>query len=220
MGKLGIAEILVLIPIIILLLGSAASKFKKGKAKTITLLAREVKINENPTSGEDFMHIEGDEIGFINWLLKTLGLKDPSVSFSISDRFITRVEGKKQFSIIPTSEIHNINAGFAKNKQLLLRAGIFALLSFAFLIMGVTARRGGTPQFGLFALFAILTIVYIWLYGRSGGLNVGVSTFNGDGDTIIVKSGLTGYKLEKNDFEKTFHAVKNAASNNSKYFKK
>jgi len=191
-----------------------------GKSKTITLLAREVRINENPASGEDFMYIEGDQVGFVNWLLKLLGLKDPSVSFSISDRFITRVEGKKQYAIIPTSEIHNINAGFAKNKQLLIRAGVCALLGFAFLIMGVTARRGGAPLFGVFALCAVLTIVWIWLYGRSGGLNVSVSTFNGNGDTIIVKSGLTGYKLEKNDFEKTFHAVKNAASNNSKYFKK
>ncbi|MFM2316552.1 MAG: hypothetical protein RLZZ155_884, partial [Bacteroidota bacterium] len=31
-----------------------------GKTKTITLLAREVRINENPASGEDFMYIEGD----------------------------------------------------------------------------------------------------------------------------------------------------------------
>lgn len=190
-----------------------------GKTKTITLLAREVKINENPMSGEDFMYIEGDQVGFINWLLKLIGLKDPSVSFSISDRFITRVEGKKQYSIIPTSEIHNISAGFAKNKQLLVRAGIFALVGFICLILGLVERKGG-PFFMMFALMAVLTIVFIWLYGRSGGLNVGVSTFNGDGDTIIVKSGLTGYKLEKNDFEKTFHAVKNAASNNSKYFKK
>ena len=190
-----------------------------GKTKTITLLAREVRINENPNPGEDFMYIEGDQVGFVNWLLKLIGLKDPSVSFSISDRFITRVEGKKQYAIIPTSEIHNINAGFAKNKQLLVRAGICALIGFVALIAGVAARKG-TPFFMLFAFMAVLTIVWIWLYGRSGGLNVSVSTFNGDGDTIIVKSGLTGYKLEKNDFEKTFHAVKNAASNNSKYFKK
>lgn len=190
-----------------------------GKTKTITLLAREVRINENPNPGEDFMYIEGDQVGFINWLLKLIGLKDPSVSFSISDCFITRVEGKKQYSIIPTSEIHNINAGFAKNKQLLVRAGICALIGFVALIGGVASRKGA-PFFMLFAFMAVLTIVWIWLYGRSGGLNVGVSTFNGDGDTIIVKSGLTGYKLEKNDFEKTFHAVKNAASNNSKYFKK
>jgi hypothetical protein len=190
-----------------------------GKTKTITLLAREVRINENPASGEDFMYIEGDQVGFMNWLLKLLGLKDPSVSFSISDRFITRVEGKKQYAIIPTSEIHNINAGFAKNKQLLVRAGICALVGFIALIGGLAERKGG-PFFMLFALMAILAVVFIWLYGRSGGLNVGVSTFNGDGDTIIVKSGLTGYKLEKDDFEKTFHAMKNAASNNSKYFKK
>jgi hypothetical protein len=190
-----------------------------GKTKTITLLAREVRINENPASGEDFMYIEGDQVGFMNWLLKLLGLKDPSISFSISDRFITRVEGKKQYAIIPTSEIHNINAGFAKNKQLLVRAGICALVGFIALLGGFAERKGG-PFFMLFALMAVLTVVFIWLYGKSGGLNVGVSTFNGDGDTIIVKSGLTGYKLEKNDFEKTFHAVKNAASNNSKYFKK
>ena len=187
-----------------------------GKSKTITLLAREVKINENPSSGENFMYIEGDEVGFVNWLLKTLGLKDPSVSFSISDRFITRVEGKKQYSIIPTSEVHNINAGFAKNKKLLLLAGLFSLLALVVLFIAIDEEEGF-----FMVIFPILfTLVCIWLYGRSGGLNIGVSTFNGNGDNIIVKSGLTGYKLEKDDFEKTFHAVKNAASNNSKYFKK
>jgi hypothetical protein len=187
-----------------------------GKSKTITLLAREVKINENPSSGENFMYIEGDEVGFVNWLLKTLGLKDPSVSFSISDRFITRVEGKKQYSIIPTSEVHNINAGFAKNKKLLLLAGLFSLLALVVLFIAIDEEEGF-----FMVIFPILfTLVCIWLYGRSGGLNISVSTFNGNGDNIIVKSGLTGYKLEKNDFEKTFHAVKNAASNNSKYFKK
>ena len=187
-----------------------------GKSKTITLLAREVKINENPSSGENFMYIEGDEVGFVNWLLKTLGLKDPSVSFSISDRFITRVEGKKQYSIIPTSEVHNINAGFAKNKKLLLLAGLFSLLALVVLFIAIDEEEGF-----FMVIFPILfTLVCIWLYGRSGGLNIGVSTFNGNGDNIIVKSGLTGYKLEKDDFEKTFHAIKNAASNNSKYFKK
>ena len=162
------------------------------------------------------MYIEGDEVGFVNWLLKTLGLKDPSVSFSISDRFITRVEGKKQYSIIPTSEVHNINAGFAKNKKLLLLAGLFSLLALVVLFIAIDEEEGF-----FMVIFPILfTLVCIWLYGRSGGLNIGVSTFNGNGDNIIVKSGLTGYKLEKDDFEKTFHAVKNAASNNSKYFKK
>ena len=139
MGKLGIAEILVLIPIVLLILGGLSSRIKK--TKTITLLAREVRINENPASGEDFMYIEGDQVGFVNWLLKTLGLKDPSVSFSISDRFITRVEAKKQYAVIPTSEIHNINAGFAKNKQLLIRAGLCALLGFVFLLTGFAERR-------------------------------------------------------------------------------
>lgn len=189
------------------------------RKKTTSLLAREIKINENPTSGDYYIYVEGDEIGFMNWLLKTLGLKDPSVSLSISDKYVTRVNGKKDFSVIPTSEIHNFNAGFAKNKGLILRAIAAIFAGLFFLVTSISARESGMG-FGLLVVCILIAFVFLYLYSRSGGLSIGVTTFNNNGEQMMIKSGLTGTKLEKNDFEKSFNAVKNAVSEKSKYFNK
>jgi hypothetical protein len=44
------------------------SKF--GIGGVTTLLARNIVINENPANGENYLLVEGDEVGFLNWLLK------------------------------------------------------------------------------------------------------------------------------------------------------
>jgi hypothetical protein len=186
-----------------------------GKSNQATILAREVRINENPSVGESYIYIEGDQIGFLNWLLKLLGLKDPSIVFSISEDYVTRIEGKKSYSIIPTSEIHNINSGFSKNKNYLLLALGTAFSALTSLILAVEEGE----FIPLFVLMALLTALFLWLYKRSGGLIVGVTTFNGLGEFVAVQSGMTGYKLEKDDFEKVFRSVKNAVRSNSKYYK-
>jgi hypothetical protein len=186
-----------------------------GKSNQATILAREVRINENPSVGESYIYIEGDQIGFLNWLLKLLGLKDPSIVFSISEDYVTRIEGKKSYSIIPTSEIHNINSGFSKNKNYLLLALGTAFSALTSLILAVEEGE----FIPLFVLMALLTALFLWLYKRSGGLIVGVTTFNGLGELVAVQSGMTGYKLEKDDFEKVFRSVKNAVRSNSKYYK-
>lgn len=186
-----------------------------GKSNQATILAREVRINENPSVGESYIYIEGDQIGFLNWLLKLLGLKDPSIVFSISEDYVTRIEGKKSYSIIPTSEIHNINSGFSKNKNYLLLALGTAFSALTSLILAVEEGEFAP----LFVLMALLTALFLWLYKRSGGLIVGVTTFNGLGEFVAVQSGMTGYKLEKDDFEKVFRSVKNAVRSNSKYYK-
>ena len=50
---------------------------------------------------------------------------------------------------------------------------------------------------------------------------VGLSTFNGAGSEMMsIKSGFSGKKLDKSDFEQLFGALKNAVSDNSKYFSK
>ena len=59
-----------------------------NKVKTTNLLAREIKMDENPTGEDPYLYVEGDETGFVNWILKKLGLKDPSVSLSISKLWI------------------------------------------------------------------------------------------------------------------------------------
>ena len=61
----------------------------------------------------------------------------------------------------------------------------------------------------------------IWLYGRSGALIASVSCYKDQyGENSRIKSGLTGKKLDKADFENVFNALKNASSNSSNYYKK
>ena len=58
-----------------------------GVGGATTLLARKIEINPNPSAGEDYLFVEGDQVGFWNWLLKLIGLKDPSVKvFSVKNK--------------------------------------------------------------------------------------------------------------------------------------
>jgi hypothetical protein len=183
------------------------------------LLARKIEINPSPADGEDYLYVEGDQVGFWNWLLKVLGLKDPSVKVTISHRFITRVDGGKNYSVSPTSGIYGFNAGFSKNKKLLVLGALFILTGLLMLIMGLAGDGAGAGFMG-FLVFAIIGAICIWLYGRSGSLIASVNCFkDGYGENISVKSGLTGKKLEKSDFENLFNALKNASANSSSYYK-
>jgi hypothetical protein len=177
---------------------------------TTSLLAREIKINESPASGEFYLYVEGDEIGLMNWILKKLGLKDPSVCLSVSDLYVTRINAKKNYHVTPTSQVHNFNSGFTKNKGLLILAFTFFLGA----IVSIITIIGPI-------ILGLLGLLCIWLYKKSGSMTVGLTTFNGAGnERMRIKSGLTGKQLEKKDFEELFNALKNAVSNNSNYFTK
>jgi hypothetical protein len=191
-----------------------------NRTTTTTLLAREIKINENPASGENYLYVEGDETGFLNWILKKVGLKDPSISLSIADKYVTRINGGKYFSVIPTSEIHDFRSGFAKNKWLLLRA-IISFLSGLFLFIVSIDENDAGIGFMFLLFFVALGLLHVWLYKRSGAMIVELNTFNGSGsEKMRVKSGLTGMRLGKENFEQLFGSLKNVLSNNSKYFRK
>jgi hypothetical protein len=160
-----------------------------------TLLARKIEFNPNPAEGEDYVYIEGDKIGFLNWLLKTLGLSDPSIRLSINNKFITKVEGGKLYDLSPTSGIYNFSAGYTMNKSLLLLAILFIWT-------------------------IILPIIFFILYKRSASLVIFINCYKeGVYESMSIKSGLTGKKLEKSDFENIFNALKNVSSKNSGYFK-
>ena len=186
-----------------------------GVGGVTTLLARKIEINPNPSDGEDYLFVEGDQVGFWNWLLKLLGLKDPSVKVTINSQFITRVDGGKFYQVSPTSGIYGFNAGFTKNKKLLVAAVVAILLAIICLL-------GGEKESTILALLlVVVAVVCIFLYGRSGALIASVSCFKDPyGEDIRIKSGLTGKKLDKNDFENVFNALKNASSNSSSYYKK
>lgn len=184
-----------------------------------TLLARDIKINENPINGDFYLYVESNEIGFMNWVLKTPGLKDLSVSLSISDKFITRVNGKKHFSIKPTSQIHNFDSGFAKNNALFVSAMSCFLIGLMGFITMVSKSAGSA--FGTLIFMAIIGAIFLWLYSKYGAMVIGLSKFNDSGnETLSIRSGMTGKKLDKSDFEQLFIALKNAVSENSQYFKK
>lgn len=166
-----------------------------GVGGVTTLLAREINVNPNAGDGENYISIEGDQIGFINWILKILGLMDPSVKLTIDNRYITRVDGGKFYAISPTSGIYNFSSGYSMNKS--------------YLILAI-----------LFIWTIILPIVFFILYKRSASLVLNVDCFKtGVYESISVKSGFTGKKLEKSDFENIFQALKNASSKSSQYYK-
>jgi hypothetical protein len=191
-----------------------------GVGGVTTLLARKIEINPNPSDGEDYLYVEGDQVGFWNWLLKLLGLKDPSVKVTINSQFITRVDGGKFYQVSPTSGIYGFNAGFTKNKKLLLMAALFFFIGLVTLILSLGEGDAGPGFIGLI-LFGAVGAICLWLYGRSGALIASVSCFKDPyGEDIRIKSGLTGKKLDKNDFENVFNALKNASTNSSSYYKK
>ena len=187
-----------------------------GVGGVTTLLARKIEINPNPANGEDYLFVEGDQVGFWNWLLKLVGLKDPSIKVSINDQFITRVDGGKFYQVSPTSGIYGFNAGFTKNKKLLVMAVLCILIGLFALVAG-----GGKEGFYILLLLLVVALIMVWLYGRSGALIASVSCFKDQyGEDIRIKSGYTGKKLDKSDFENVLNALKNASSNSSTYYKK
>ncbi|MBM3430249.1 MAG: hypothetical protein FJX99_04615 [Bacteroidetes bacterium] len=169
---------------------------KLGIGGDTTLIARQIDINPNPSSGQDYLYVEGDQVGFMNWLLKLLGLKDPSIRISINDSFITRVEEGKFYTVSPTSGIYGFSSGFSKDKKLLILA--------------------------ILLIWTIIPpIILFILYTRSGAMTASVSCFkDGFGTSIRIKSGLTGKQLQKSDFEDVFNALKNVTSNNSQFYNK
>ncbi|MFN5877787.1 MAG: hypothetical protein ACK44B_02895, partial [Flavobacteriales bacterium] len=134
--------------------------------------------------------------------------------------FITRVDGGKFYQVSPTSGIYGFNAGFTKNKKLLVSAFLCFFIGLVVLILSLGEGDAGPGFIGLI-LFALIGAIFFWLYGRSGALIASVSCFKDlYGEDIRIKSGLTGKKLDKSDFENVFNALKNASSNSSTYYKK
>ena len=178
--------------------------------RSTTLLASKIEINPNPESGEHYLFLEGNKVGFIPWLLKKLGLMDPSVKISVDDKLIKRVDGGKEYTVAPTASIYGFSAGWSNKKRLLVQA-ILALL------LGL---YGITVHISLLIAGIILALVFFWLYKRSGALSMSVSCYkDGFGADLRVKSGLTGKKLNKSDFENIFNALRNVSQANSQFYK-
>jgi len=177
---------------------------------TPTLLASKIDVNPAPSSGEHYLFIEGNKIGFIAWLLKILGLKDPSVKIIVDDKLIKRVDGGKKFSVAPTSSIYGFTSGYSNKKLYLVLMILMACLTLYFLVKAPI----------LAIILAALGFLFFWLYKRSGAIEVSIACYkDGFGVDMRVKSGLTGKKLDKSDFENIFNAIRNVSEINSKFYK-
>jgi len=179
--------------------------------RSTTLLASKIEINPNPETGEHYLFLEGNKVGFIPWLLKKLGLMDPSVKISVDDKLITRVDGGKQYTVAPTASVYGFSAGYSNKKRLLVQA-ILALVFGIFF--------GISIHISVLIVGILLALVFFWLYKRSGALSMSLSCYkDGFGADLRVKSGLTGKKLNKSDFENVFNALRNVSQANSQFYK-
>lgn len=173
-----------------------------------TLLASKIESNPNPSEGEHYLFIEGNKVGFIAWLLKLLGLSDPSVKISIDDKLIKRIDGGKKYTVSPTSSIYGFGSGYSSNKMLL--------------VLAILAVIGGllTMEVIAIVLGLIVAAILFFLYTRSGALEMSIACYkDGHGANLRVKSGLTGKKLDKSDFENIFNSLRNVSQANSQFYK-
>ncbi|MDA9986906.1 hypothetical protein N9E11_02660 [Crocinitomicaceae bacterium] len=187
--------------------------FKLFSAST-TLLASKIEFNPNPSEGEHYLFIEGDKVGFIAWLLKLLGLSDPSVKVIVDDKLIKRIDGGKKYTVSPTSSIYGFSSGYSNNKLYLVLMILMVCLALFFLV--ISAR----PILVILIVLAALGGLFYWLYKRSGALEMSIQCYkDGHGANLRVKSGLTGKKLDKSDFENIFNSINNASQANSQFYK-
>ncbi len=104
------------------------------KRKSITLLVRDFIVNPEAKNQEPYLTIEGDRKGLISWILKIIGLRDPSVRFELSNNDMILISRKKDYTYFPTKEVHNYNISHGKNKFYIVLAVIsfiIFLISFA-----------------------------------------------------------------------------------------
>lgn len=182
---------------------------------TVNVLAREAKFD--PANAQNPIIIEGDKKGFIPWLLKLIGLSDPSYRLEVIDDKIITCEGKKSYDYLPCSLISGYSVGFKNNKGYLVACLTLLFSSFMSFIAGL-----GDGEFlsglGLAVILGALAGLFYWLYKRSGAFTFSIKCYNGEGlRTIRMVSGFTGLKLDKSMITQAAEATALAAKK-SNYF--
>jgi hypothetical protein len=186
------------------------------KSQTVTLLAREITFDSANTSTP--IIIEGDRKGVIIWILKKLGLIDPSYRVEVKNGNLITCAGKSQYTYLPLSLLSSYSAGFAKKKLYVVVAILFCICSFILLMMIMWHGFESEP-FLVTIILGLLGGLFFWLYKRSGVFNFKMSLYNGEGAvTIRLKSGLTGASLDADIIQKALDATATAAKS-SQYFK-
>jgi hypothetical protein len=185
------------------------------KSQTVTLLAREITFDSANTSTP--IIIEGDRKGFFIWILKKLGIADPSYRVEVKNGNLITCAGKSHYTYLPLSLLSSYSAGFAKKKLYMVLAflfGIVTVLYFLTLLLNNDLEWIPIP-----IIIGLIGWLFLWLYKRSGVFNFKMSLYNGEGAvTIRLKSGLTGTTLDADIIQKALDATATAAKS-SQYFK-
>ena len=181
------------------------------KSKSITLLARDFVVNTEAKDYDPYLTIEGDRKGIIAWILKLLGLRDPSVRFELSKNDMVLISRKKDYSYLPTKEVHSYNVSHGKNKFYI----VLAVISFIIFLFSFAAGADFDENFwGL--LFVGL---FFWLYKRSNSLRVSYNTYNNNGAvSLSLKSGNTGMLIDDSHFKQLLEISKYVMSSSSRFY--
>jgi len=84
--------------------------------KRITLIVREFEVNSSATDNDPLLRIRGHRKGFLFWILRILGLKDPSVELLLTKDKITTILSNREHHFLPTKQIHSYFVSKAKKK--------------------------------------------------------------------------------------------------------
>ena len=169
------------------------SIFKQGGNLPV-VLARKFEVTDDFNSKDKpLLLIEGDKKGFIPWLLKKLGISDPSTTLRIEHDSIVTTEGGKSFSLLPIRDLHGLKVGYSNDKKYL-----FLAIITCWTIIGL--------------------FLFLWLYSRSGALEVSGNTSNNATFGLRLVSGLSGTKITKDDMFKALENLKKASEQSSRYY--
>jgi hypothetical protein len=183
------------------------------KSQSVTLLAREVRFDSSNPSNP--ILIEGDQKGFLIWILKRLNLMDPSFRVEVKDGNLITCAGNKNFSYMPMSLLSSYSAGFSTQKAYVVAAILLAIVAIGSFFVSMDLGVFGLI---LSVLYAGISYLLMWLYRRSGALTFQMNLYNREGGvTIRIQSGLTGIKLDKELLDKAIDAAAVAAKGSTHF---
>ena len=167
-----------------------------------------------------FLNVEGRQLGIFPWLLEKTGLADPTFRFAIAHDFITFVKGNKEYTLVPTQEIHSVSVGYSRNKMLLIAAIAFLLMGFFFLLVSIGEGEAGIAVPALLGIIA--GGICWWRYKFSEKLEIIATTLSPDrvraSFGVKLKSTMTGAKVTEEQLGQTLSVMMKICQMRSKHY--